>query len=498
VKKNILFNYFGRFWSIFSGFFFTPVYIKYLGIEQFSIISFTLVITGIMSILDAGISSTLSREFALKNTSHLTKVRGFATFEILYFGISLLGIVLITILSQHIAYNWLNLDTLDPLRVSFYLKIIGVGISFELLSNFYVGGLMGLEQQVTANSYKIGWGVARNALVIIPLHYYPSLELFFLWQTVATIAYAFLIRRALLLNLNTNISILRMPFLDTEILRRNWKFAGGILLIALVAGLNTQMDKLVISRILPITTLGYYILSVSLSQSLVSLVTPISMASLPRFTALYSARKVDEASQLYERYSVFVAIIVLAFGSNIIFFSKDLIWIWTGSIELAINAYQFIPYLTIGAIMLSFQYLPYSVAIANGYTRANNYLGLFSLIITMPGYWIMTKYFGAIGAAITYCSVQVLITPFYIHFVSNRFLKDKTSVLEILRRVIGPLLTVLIMAWVFSLIQIGTESRLIRLIWIGLSTAASLACCGLMVSKRYSIDLFMNKFKSIL
>lgn len=451
-----------------------------------------------MSILDAGISSTLSREFALKNTSHLTKVRGFATFEILYFGISLLVIVLTAIFSQHIACNWLNLVTLDPLAVSFYLKIIGVGISFELLGNFYVGGLMGLEQQLTANSYKIGWGVARNALVIIPLHYYPSLELFFLWQTVATIAYAFLIRRALLLNLNANISILRIPFLDTEVLRRTWKFAGGILLIAIVASVNTQMDKLVISKILPITTLGYYILSVSLSQSLVSLVTPISMAILPRFTALYSAKKVEEASQLYEKYSVFVAIIVLSFGFNIIFFSKDLIWIWTGSIELAINASQFIPYLTIGAIMLSLQYLPYSVAIANGYTKANNYLGLFSLIITMPGYWIMTIYFGAMGAAITYCSVQTLITPIYIYFVSNRFLKNKASIIEILRGVIGPLLTALIIAGVFSQIRIGTESRLIRLIWIGLSTAATFACCGLIVSKRYTIDLVMNKFKSIM
>ncbi len=476
---------------------FTPLYISYLGIEQFSIISFALVITGIMSILDSGLSSTLSREFALKNTSHLFKVRSFTTFEMLYFGISLVVVLLTAIFSHHIANNWLNLDTINPLRMSYYLKIMGIGISFELLSNFYFGGLMGLEQQLKANSYKIGWGITRNALVIIPLHYYPSLALFFVWQTVATITYTFLLRRVLLLKLNENIPLLRKPLFDTEILRRTWKFAAGIFLIALVASLNTQMDKLAISKILPITTLGYYTLSVSLSQSIVLLVTPVSIAILPRFTALFSEKKVDEASQLYEKYSVFITIIVLSFGFNIILFSENLIWIWTGSEELAFNAYQFIPYLTIGAMMLSFQYLPYSVAIANGYTKINNYLGLFSLIITIPGYWIMTKYFGAIGAAITYCSVQILITPIYIYFVSNRFLTNKVSILEILGRVIGPLLVILIIAGLFSQIQIGTESRLIRLLWIGLSTATSFVCCGLILSKRYSIDLVMNKLKSI-
>lgn len=64
MKKNIIANLIGRFWGILSNFLFIPFYIKLLGFESYSIISFSLMIAGIMAVLDAGLTATLSREFA--------------------------------------------------------------------------------------------------------------------------------------------------------------------------------------------------------------------------------------------------------------------------------------------------------------------------------------------------------------------------------------------------------------------------------------------------
>lgn len=52
IRKNIFANLIGKFWSLLSGFLFIPLYIKYLGFESYSVISFTLMIAGIMAILD--------------------------------------------------------------------------------------------------------------------------------------------------------------------------------------------------------------------------------------------------------------------------------------------------------------------------------------------------------------------------------------------------------------------------------------------------------------
>jgi hypothetical protein len=59
----ILLEGFGVFYQTFI----YTLYIHYLGFESFSIISFTLVIAGLMTVLDA-LTATLSREFAEKTT----------------------------------------------------------------------------------------------------------------------------------------------------------------------------------------------------------------------------------------------------------------------------------------------------------------------------------------------------------------------------------------------------------------------------------------------
>lgn len=494
MNKNIAANYLGRFWSFFSGFLFTPLYIHYLGIESFSIISLAIVISGLMIVLDAGLSATLSRELALKNTSNSVKVNTFSTFEILYFIICLLVICIIFIFSYQIANDWLNLDKIDPLAVSYYLKVMGVGIAFELLSNFYIGGLMGLEQQVKANLYKIGWGIARNALVVIPLIYSPSLELFFIWQTVATITYVFLIRHSLINELSTKIPLFRKPVIDKEVLKSSWKFAVGILLISIVASVNTQMDKLVITKLLPINILGYYMLATSISMVIISFVTPVSAAMLPRFTALFSQKRVREVSLLFNKIFLIVSIIIFSFGCNIIFFSKELIWIWTGNINLANSSYQYVPFLTLGTMMLSIQLLPYSISLANGYTKINNYLGIVCLIITLPGYWIMTKNFGAIGAAMTWGFTQTLVTPFYIYFINKRFFLNPITAHQILRNFVIPLSIALLTAWFFAQFDYFKQNRLLELFWIGLSTLSSLMVCSIFLFKKSQIRSFFNFF----
>ena len=61
MKKNILANIVGKVWSVLSIFIFIPLYIRILGIEEFSIISFGILLTSITALLDSGLTSTLSR-----------------------------------------------------------------------------------------------------------------------------------------------------------------------------------------------------------------------------------------------------------------------------------------------------------------------------------------------------------------------------------------------------------------------------------------------------
>ena len=81
-----------------------------------------------------------------------------------------------------------------------------------------------------------------------------------------------------------------------------------------------------------------------------------------------------------------------------------------------------LPIVAFAYSMIAIQMLPYNIAVANGYTKLNNILGLLSLVITIPGYYIATKNYGDIGAAAVFCFVQTVTTVIYLYFINKKFL----------------------------------------------------------------------------
>lgn len=474
MKANIIANIIGRFWSIISGFLFIPLYIKFLGFENYSIISFTLIVAGLMAVLDAGLTATLSREIARGDQSIRDKQRVFTTLESCYLLTVLLICVFTFLFSDFIANKWLFINTIDSNSVSFFIKIVGVEAGLQMLFRFYLGGILGFEQQIKANLYQIGWGMLRNGMVVLLIWLLPSLKLFFIWQLISTILFTFLIRSTLLKLLFDKFTFKFTAVIEKEVFQKIWKFAGGMLLISLIAALNTQMDKLFISKLLSISVLGYYTLAISIASSVYVIVSPISVALLPRFTSLYSTGNTKEATNLYKKISLFVAILLFSFVANMIFYANDLIWIWTGDLELAKKAGVFLPILSFSFAMLSLVSIPYDIAISNGYTKLNNFLGILSLFFTVPGYWIATKLYGGIGATYVFCFVQTLITIIYLIFINKKFLKINIYDL-LIKRIVLPGAGAIIIAYLLSLIPNNySDSRVLSLIWIGVLTMITL------------------------
>ena len=480
--KNIIANFIGKFWSILSNFLFLPLYIDYLGFESYSIISFTLVIGGLMAILDVGLTATLSREFARLDNSLTKKIRIFKTVESSYFIITGVSIAILYALSDIIAFRWVNLNNFKPEKVSFFIKIISFGIGFQMLLRFYMGGLLGLEKQIKANIFQISWGIARNGLVVVVILFFPSLEVFFIWQTLSTVIFAVVLKLTLNKYLTGKYVFDLIPKFEKAVFKNIWRFAGGMFLISLVASLNSQMDKLAISKFLSVESLGYYTLAVSLSMAIYIFANPISVALLPRFTALYSTGNYISASLLFRKVNIFIGIFVFAMMANMSFFAEKLIWIWTGNKELAKESYIYLPIVSISYTMLSLSIFPYNIAIANGYTKLNNLLGLISLFVTLPGYWISTKFYGGIGAASIFCIVQFLYTLIYIYFIKKKFLKDITFKSLYVNQMFFPALISLSIAYGFSLIPSNIlVGRIENLLWVGFSTIITIIISSLLL-----------------
>lgn len=475
MKKNIIANFVGRFWSVLSNFLFIPLYINILGIESYSIISFALVIHSIIAIMDAGLSATLSREFASSKNSKKHKLEIFKTLESCYFIVSSVVVLIVALSSKSIAFKWLNLELVSPEAVSFYLKIIGVEVAFRLLGRFYSGGFIGLEHQVKSNVYEIILGVVRNGLVLIPICFYPSLEVFFIWQTTATIIYVIVIRIDIYHTLyKTRASFFKSPKIDGSILKQVFKFAGGMMLIALVAGLNSQMDKLALSKLLSIETLGIYTLAFALANGLHFMSTPISTAILPRMTTFFTANKKEQAIELFSKSFALVSVFVFSFAASMCIYGEELIWVWTNNKYLAVQAGSYMTYAALGTAFLATQNLPFNVVVSNGHTKYNNILGISSLIITMPGYWILTKMYGGEGAAFTFAFVQIIISFIFLFLVNKRFLNLPYKTLYVKNYMVPVIISFSVTFALSNIIDISGVNRFATLIFIGFVVCVTL------------------------
>lgn len=69
IKKNLLVTYFVQIYSAAINIILMPVYVNMLGVEQFGLIGFFMLLQNIILLLDAGISGTLTRQTATSKNS---------------------------------------------------------------------------------------------------------------------------------------------------------------------------------------------------------------------------------------------------------------------------------------------------------------------------------------------------------------------------------------------------------------------------------------------
>jgi O-antigen/teichoic acid export membrane protein len=418
--KNILSNYIGRIWSLISVFVFIPLYIKLLGVEAYGVISFYTVILTIMYFADAGLSATLNREIA-RTDDKLYIGNLLFTIERLYLAICLFVSLSIFFASPTIANNWLNTTVISDVDLRNFIIIIGFSISFQLFNTLENSGLMGLEKQVLANSIQVSGSIIRSAVVLIPLYFYPSLYVYFFWQLASNVSVFLITRHTLWRFIKTDAKYV----FDRQILKQVGGFAGGMILMAIIASLNTQIDKLLVSKLLTLKEFSYYSLAGIISQSPEILITPIAVAILPRLTKFATAQNKNNLIKLFHQYSVIMASITCAVTVVLILFTRDFVVIWTSSTDIANSIQGITKVLLIGSVFLAFQYMPYYLAISHGHTDSNVKLGLACLVFIIPALSYSIKHFGLEGAPWAWLIMNVFACFYLGYFIINRFLRGE-------------------------------------------------------------------------
>jgi O-antigen/teichoic acid export membrane protein len=262
----------------------------------------------------------------------------------------------------------------------------------------YFGGLMGMQRQVSANALTTLFSFVRSGLVVLPIWLVPDVRIFFLWQAAVSWLFMLLMRGSLRNALG--VARLGMERFSWPTLQPIMRYASGMFAMSIIAGMNSQLDRLVVSSLRPIEEFAWYALAATLAQIPAIVTMPIANALLPRFTELVESGERRQLRDLYELNSYLIATVATASAGALFFFAGDVAVVWMSHREVPANFVPVIQILAVGGLFLALQLAPFQLSLANGHNRTNVALGASVLLATVPLQIFLTLRFGLLGAGV--------------------------------------------------------------------------------------------------
>jgi len=402
-------NFVGTGWAALVQLACIPLLIKFLGIESFGLIGFYLMVQAMLQVLDLGLSPTMNREMARYSVQPEKAAEARDLVRTLELGYWLIGLVIGTALllaAPWIANHWIKASAMPVSSVRQALMLMALLTVFQWPVSFYQGGLMGLHRQVLLNTLRIiGVTLSYGGSVLILWLVAPTIQAFLLWTVSINAVQVFALAVLLWKSLPP---ALHAPKIDLTLIRNIGRFAAGMSGITFTSLILTQIDKVLVSRLLPLKIFGYYTLAWAVANGLSLVVVAVFNVFYPRMSAQFAAGNEAGLKHSYHQGSQLMAILVLPAAAVLSLFSFEVLRLWTGSGETARHAAPVVSILVIGTAINGVLHLPYALQLAFGWTKLNFLAGLASSVVVMAAIFPMTRYFGPVGAASVWAVLNVM------------------------------------------------------------------------------------------
>lgn len=419
LKRNLVANFLGQGLVAVFGFVFIPTYVRYLGVESYGLIGLFAVLSALFSLLDMGLTSALGREMARAQSganSAETVADLLRSVEVISTGLILVVFGLAGVSAEWIASHWVNTVSLPVSVVTEAFIAMAVVTALRFLEGVYRSCIIGLDRQLMFNVINVAATLLRNggaAVVLIFLS--PTIQAFFLWQGVASLVTLLCLAIATYRILPSSSRTARF---SAAALKEVWKFAGGVFLITILALSLTQLDKLLLSKLLPLTEFGQYTLASVVAGALFMLILPISQAWAPRLTGFHASGDESGFERLYHLGSQLISVLLGGAAIVLAFYSEVFLRVWTGDAVLAARVAPILTLLALGNLLNGLMWIPYQAQLAYGWTGLTVHVNVVAVAVLVPALLYVVPRWGAIGAAwvwLTLNACYVLISAQFMY-----------------------------------------------------------------------------------
>ena len=426
LKKNILASYVSQIYVTLIGIFMVPFYVKYMGVEAYGLVGFFAMLQAWFNLLDMGLTPTMARETARFNggaTDALSLRRLLRAMEGIFVGVAVLGGAAMVAGSGAIASSWLNVQQLPLIEVQHAIMLMAAIVALRWVCGLYRGAINGFERMVWLGGFNLMVATARFVLVI-PFFIYvgASPTEFFAYQLVLAVVEVTVLVIQTYRLLPKVAAATRTPW-QWEPLRGVLKFSLSIAFTGSVWVMVTQTDKLVLSKLLPLSEYAYFTLAVLVASGVMVISGPISGALVPRMSKLAAEGNDAGLVRLYRNATQLVGVIAIPAALVLAFFAEQVLWAWTGDADIARKAAPVLTLYALGNGILALGAFPYYLQFAKGDLRLHMIGNLLFVLLLIPALIWATLHYGATGAGWAWLGANAIYFLAWVPKVHSRFVK---------------------------------------------------------------------------
>jgi O-antigen/teichoic acid export membrane protein len=419
LKRNVSANVLGGACVAVLTLVITPLQVNLLGVEAFGVVSFIATLQVVVGVLDFGFSSTITREIAADTSPGRRATQPLLrTAVTVYWSLALVVGVLLLEACGFLARYWFNAANLNVATLVYALQAAILFLVLRWPVALYTGVLAGAQRMELLNFVKVCAVTLRLVGGILVLLVWTDLTIFLLWTGIASVvevvAYAIASRRAVP-EMNWR------PGFSIASIRGIWGFYLQMAALATLSIILTQVDRLMISKFLPLEQLGFYSLAYTAATAISLVISSLSTALMPSFAADHGA---GERARLLARYDAATGAMLYATGFvlfSLVFFGRPILGLWV-SAGAAENSWLPLTMLAAGFWLGASVSNAYTVSVAMQRPRGILLLSAITGLGYLPLMYFAVVNYGIVGAAAAWLVLQISYVLMIIPWVHRKVL----------------------------------------------------------------------------
>jgi len=393
------------------GIIFVPIYLRHISAEAYGLIGVFTSLQLILSVLDGGLGGALTKEIAYRSTNiqsvENTTGNLVKTLEIIYWLMALAVGIIAVVLSPLLARHWVQPVHLTQDEITRSFILLSLSLIFLFPAGLYSGGMIGLQRHLRLNILKVSFALIKNTgSVLVLIFFEDKLLAFFGWNLAVNAIQSLVFRISLWKCLEKKSAGARFSRQELDSVKR---YAVGITGINLTALVLTQVDRVILSKVLPLDQFGCYTLAGSVAVILYQIVQPINQSFFPKFVSLTRIEYRAELKGTYRIACQVVSLLLVPAFLSLAFFSRELLYVVTGDALLSEKTKLVLTLLALGNGLNGLLNIPYQLSLAHGWTKYSFYQNILMILTLTPlTIWLAIKY-GAVGGAFSWFLLNVII-----------------------------------------------------------------------------------------